>query len=120
MSRAGQSVIYEIDHVGKEFFIRTNLDAPDFRLMSAPEASPDSSNWTEFVGEELGHYLSHFEIFETFVAVDIEDEDGMRIRAFSFPHGREIPVPRPTDIGVASSAFPRAARTDKTPRSWDG
>ena len=100
-----QGVIYEVDHVAKQFFIRTNLDAPDFRLMSAPEVSPDSSNWTEFVAQEPGHYLSHFEIFETFVAMDIEDEDGMRIRAFSFPSGREIPVPRPADIGVASSSF---------------
>jgi oligopeptidase B len=31
-----QGVIYEVDHVGDAFFIRTNLDAPDFRLMSAP------------------------------------------------------------------------------------
>src|SRR6516162_3344750 len=31
-----RGVIYEVDHVGEEFFIRTNLGAPDFRLMSAP------------------------------------------------------------------------------------
>ena len=112
-----QGVIYEIDHVGKEFFIRTNLDAPDFRLMNAPEVSPDSSNWTEFVAQEPGHYLSHFEIFETFVAVDIEDEDGMRIRAFGFPHGREIPVPRPAEIGVASSSFPNDNEANLQPAS---
>ena len=35
-----RGVIYEVDHVGDEFFIRTNLDAPDFRLMSAPQATP--------------------------------------------------------------------------------
>jgi oligopeptidase B len=107
-----QDVIYEIDHVGKEFFIRTNLDAPDFRLMNAPEVSPDSSNWTEFVAQEPGHYLSHFEIFETFVAVDIEGEDGMRIRAFGFPYGREIPVPRPAEIGVASGRLEQTRRRD--------
>ena len=27
-----RGVIYEIDHVGDQFFIRTNLDAPDFGL----------------------------------------------------------------------------------------
>jgi oligopeptidase B len=112
-----QGVIYEIDHVGKEFFIRTNLDAPDFRLMNAPDVSPDSSNWTEFVAQEPGHYLSHFEIFETFVAVDIEDEDGMRIRAFGFPYGREIPVPRPAEIGVASSSFPNDNEANLQPAS---
>jgi oligopeptidase B len=64
-----------------------------------------------------GHYLSHFEIFETFVAVDIEDEDGMRIRAFGFPHGREIPVPRPAEIGVPSSSFPNDNEANLQPAS---
>jgi protease II len=80
--------------------------------MNAPEVSPDSSNWTEFVAQEPGHYLSHFEIFETFVAVDIEGEDGMRIRAFGFPYGREIPVPRPAEIGVASGRLEQTRRRD--------
>ena len=100
-----RGVIYEMDHAGGKFFIRTNLDAPDFRLMSAPQVSPEAAHWTELVPQEVGHYLSHLEAFETFVAVDIEDESGTKIRAFSLPDGREIPVPRPAGIGVASSTF---------------
>ena len=42
-----RGVIYEVDHVGDKFFIRTNLDAPDFRLMSAPQATPTASHWRE-------------------------------------------------------------------------
>ena len=51
------------------------------------------------------------------MAVDIEDEDGMRSRAFGFPHGREIPVPRPAEIGVASSSFPNDNEADLQPAS---
>ncbi len=100
-----RGVIYEVDHVGDEFFIRTNLDAPDFRLMSAPQATPAALQWREIVPEAPGHHLSHFEAFETFVAVDVEDETGTSIRVFTVPQLREIPVPRPAAIGVASSAF---------------
>ena len=81
-----RGVIYEIDHVGDKFFIRTNLGRA--RLPTDERArgkSRCSSNWTEIVPQEPGHYLSHFEAFETFVAVDIEDEDGTRVRAFGFP-----------------------------------
>jgi oligopeptidase B len=39
------------------------------------------------------------------VAVDVEDESGTTIRIFRLPELREIPVPRPAEIGVASSAF---------------
>ena len=100
-----RGVIYEVDHVGDEFFIRTNLDAPDFRLMSAPQATPAARQWREIVSEEPGHHLSHFKAFETFVAVDVEDETGTSIRVFTLPHFRETPIPRPAAIGVASSFF---------------
>jgi oligopeptidase B len=98
-------VRYQVDHVGDKFFIHTNLDAPDFRLMSAPQATPDAAYWSALIAEQPGRYLSHFEAFETFVAVDVEDEHGTTIRVFSLPDRREIAVPRPAEIGVASSFF---------------
>jgi oligopeptidase B len=100
-----QGVIYEVDHLGDQFFIRTNLKAPDFRLMSAPQATPAVPYWSEIVPEQPGHYLSHFKIFDTFVAADVEDESGTTIRVFSLAERREIAVPRPAAIGVASSLF---------------
>ncbi len=100
-----RGIIYEIDHAGDKFFVRTNLDAPDFRLMCAPGVNPEAARWIELVPQKAGHYLSHFEAFERFVAVDIEDEGGTRIRAFGVPDLREIPVPHPAGIGVASSSF---------------
>ena len=100
-----QGVIYEVDHVGDQFYIRTNLDAPDFRVMRAPQATPAAQYWNEIVPEQPGHHLSHFKTFETFMAVDVEDESGMAIRVFNLPELREIPVPRPAAIGVASTCF---------------
>jgi oligopeptidase B len=105
IERRRRGVIYEIDHAGDKFFIRTNLDAPDFRLMCALEVSPEARRWIELVPQEAGHYLRHLEAFERFVAVDIEDEGGTRIRAFGVPDLREIPVPRQAGIGVASSSL---------------
>jgi oligopeptidase B len=100
-----QGVIYEVDHVGDQFYIRTNLDAPDFRLMRTPQATPAAQYWKEIVPEQPGHHLSHFKAFETFVAMDVENESGTTIRVFSLPELHEIPVPRPAAIGVASSSF---------------
>jgi len=100
-----KGVIYEVDHIGNEFFIRTNLDAPDFRLMSAPQATPEASHWREIVPEEPGHHISYFKLFEKFLTVDVEDESGTTIHIFNLPELREIPVPRPAVVGVASSSF---------------
>jgi oligopeptidase B len=100
-----QGVIYEVDHIGDHFYVRTNLDAPDFRLMRAPQPTPITPYWKEIVPEQPGHHLSHFKAFETFVALEVENESGTTIRIFSLPELREIPVPRLAPIGVASSSF---------------
>jgi oligopeptidase B len=100
-----RGVIYEADHLGDQFFIRTNLDASDFRLMTAPQATPAAQHWSQIVAEEPGHQLSQFKVFESFVTVDVENESGTTIRVFSLPDLREIAVPRPAAIGVASSSF---------------
>jgi len=100
-----RGLIYEVDHAGDRFFIRTNLDAPDFRLMTAPQANPGAAHWREIIAQQPGRYLSHFEAFETFVAVDVEDESGVAVRVLRLADAREIPVPRPAAIGVASTSF---------------
>ena len=114
-----RGVIYEVDHVGDRFFIRTNLDAPDFRLMSAPQATPEAAHWREVVPQEPEHHLSHFEAFETFVAVDVEDESGTKIRVFSLPDVREIPMPRPAATGVASSSFENDSEANHNEANFD-
>jgi oligopeptidase B len=98
-------VRYEADHVGGRFFIHTNLDAHDYRVMSAPETAPEAAHWSQIVPESPGYHLAHFEAFESFVAADFEDDRGMTIRLFSQPEGREISLPRPAAVGVASSNF---------------
>ncbi len=100
-----RGLLYEVDHAGDKFFIRTNLGAPDFRLMSASEATPGAAHWKEIVAQQPGKHLAHFEAFETFRSVDIEDENGTTVRAFSLPDAREMPLPRPAAIGVASTSF---------------
>ncbi len=97
--------VYETDHVGNTFIVRTNLGAPDFRLMSVDETTPAAAYWREIVPQQAGRHLSHFEAFENFVAVDFEDESGTTVRVYGLPDAREIPVPRPAAIGVASTSF---------------
>ena len=98
-------LVYEADHVGNAFIIRTNLGAPDFRLMSTNETTPTADHWREIVPQQAGSHLNHFEAFENFVAVDFEDESGTTVRAYGLPDAQEIPLPRPEAIGVASTSF---------------
>ena len=98
-------VLYHADHVGDRFFIRTNLDAPDYRIVTAPQATPDAAHWTELIAQQPGQHLSHFETFDNFIAIDVDRDGNSVIRAFRLSDMHEIDVPRSSEIGVASTFF---------------
>ncbi len=54
---------YSIDHFGDRFFIRTNDNAVNFRLMSTPIAETQKSHWEEMIPHSEDIYLEKFEIF---------------------------------------------------------
>jgi oligopeptidase B len=54
-------VEYGIDDWGDRFIVLTNLDAPDFRLMTAPYADPGT--WSDLVPHEAGRRLTDAEPF---------------------------------------------------------
>ncbi|MFD2185117.1 S9 family peptidase [Rhodoplanes azumiensis] len=96
---------YEIDHAGDTVFVRTDLDAPDFRIMTAPEASPGAANWRELVPQRSGAVIRRMEPFRDFLAYDVEDQNGIGIRVMRLSDRSDTAVPQPERIGVATSAF---------------
>jgi oligopeptidase B len=68
---------YSADHLGGHFYIRTNLDAKDFRLMRAPISSPGRASWQEVIPGRDDAFLESFEPFNDFLAV-LEWRDGLQ------------------------------------------
>jgi oligopeptidase B len=54
-------VEYTLDHWGDRWVVLTNLDATDFRLMTAPIDDP--GDWTELVAHEPGRRITSVEAF---------------------------------------------------------
>lgn len=99
-----RGVIYNADHAGKTFYIRTNLHAPDFRLVRAPEDAPQAESWTELVAQTPGRLISEFEVFDSFVAL-VEEADAIQsVRVLRFADRRMMNVPVPASIGIAEIA----------------
>mgnify|MGYP003694682605 CR=1 FL=1 len=42
-------LVYDIDHYKDKFYIRTNLDAQNFRLMESPLDKTSKENWKEVI-----------------------------------------------------------------------
>jgi oligopeptidase B len=107
---------YSIDHRNGLWFIRTNDKGRNFRLVTAPVATPGREHWTERIAHRAEIMLEEVDLFAGFF-VACEREDGLpRLRLWKFdgngpeaaPAG-EIAFPEP-----AYSAYPHINRVFDT------
>lgn len=60
---------YNIDHYGDKFFVITNLDAKNFRLMETPDLKTSKSNWKEKIAHRKDTMLTDIEIFKDYLVI---------------------------------------------------
>lgn len=59
-----RGIEYSIDHYGDKFYVVTNLDAQNFRLMETPETKTSKENWKEKIAHRKDTLLQGIEIFK--------------------------------------------------------
>ncbi|MEJ0078108.1 MAG: S9 family peptidase [Alphaproteobacteria bacterium] len=107
-----RGVFYVADHVADRFYIRTNLGAPDFRVVVAPEAEPQATNWTTVVPETPGHHIARLEVFDDFLAINVDHDAVRSVRVFRRADATEIPVPQPAGVSVMEMVEEEPANRD--------
>ena len=68
---------YSVTHFGNKFYIITNLDAKNFRLMETPVTRTEKKNWKEVIPHRTDVLLSGIEVFKNFLVID-ERKDGLK------------------------------------------
>lgn len=61
---------YSIDHYDDKFYIVTNLDALNFRLMETPVAKTERNNWKEKIAHRKDTLLQGIEIFKDYLVLN--------------------------------------------------
>lgn len=61
---------YSIDHYRDKFYIRTNLDAKNFRLMETPVSATSKENWNEVIPHRSDILLEDFMNFDKYMVVE--------------------------------------------------
>jgi oligopeptidase B len=75
---------YSVDHRAGELFIMTNKDAKNFRLVTAPLATPDPAHWQELIAHDPKVLLEAFELFQDFLVVSEKTDAQERSRIYNF------------------------------------
>lgn len=71
---------YSIDHYQDKFYILTNWDALNFRLMETPDTKTDKANWKEKIAHRDDTLLEDIDIFKDFLVVSERSKASTQLR----------------------------------------
>ena len=97
------AVEYSVDDWGDQLVIVTNLDAQDFRVLTAPHDAPHE--WTELIAHEPGRRIVDVDAFRDFLAVSEWKDAQPRIRLIG-RDGSDTMLPvidEPHDVDLESN-----------------
>ena len=63
-----KEILYSmLDHEGETFYMHTNKDAKNFKLVQAPVRSPGMKNWKDVIPHHPDTLLQHAEVFSKYI-----------------------------------------------------
>ena len=73
---------YSADHVGGRWIIRTNWDAPNYKLMTLADAdgAKGRSGWKDLVAHDPKVFIEDFKPFTSFIALEQRSDGNKKIR----------------------------------------
>jgi oligopeptidase B len=75
-----ENVKYFADHLGDKFFIRTNYQAKNFRLVSAPVSSPGRASWKDVIPNRNEVFLDEIKLLKDYLVLEESSQGLNRLR----------------------------------------
>jgi oligopeptidase B len=89
---------YSVEHRDDLFYIRTNRDAKNFRLVTAPVSDPSPAKWTEVLPARDNVLLENVEMFKDYMVVSERSAALDHFRVFDFMEKRWADVGFPESV----------------------
>ena len=100
---------YYVDHREALFYIRTNKDAKNFQVVTAPENDPNRKNWKVVIPHREDVLIEDIDLFRDFLVATERTQALNHIRIDNFQNGAwsEIAFPEPayTAVGGGTPDF---------------
>jgi len=97
---------YHVDHLGADFIIRTNWQAPNFRIVRAPiTSSADKGTWKDVVAHRDEAFVERFEVSTGYLAINERSGGLLRIRIRGWAHGADPAKDRLIESSEAAFAM---------------
>ncbi len=89
---------YSVEHFGDFFYIRTNLDALNFKLVKTPVSATRKENWQEVIAHRENVYFFDFEILKDFLVVSERNEGITQLRVMPWSGENEYYIDFEEDV----------------------
>ena len=93
---------YDVDHRDGFFYLRTNKDAEQFRLVRTPVAATEREHWEELLPEHKDAPLRDFDLFATYLVAAYRERGLPVLRVFSLVDGKPV---MPKEIRFPDPAY---------------
>ncbi|HRQ51298.1 MAG TPA: S9 family peptidase [Agriterribacter sp.] len=84
-----KEVLYNVSDLGDTFYIVTNLDAKNFRLMECPLNRTDSSSWKEVIPHRSDVLIEGIDVFKDYLVVTERKNGLIQLRIRNISSGQE-------------------------------
>jgi oligopeptidase B len=93
---------YYLDHRENLFYIRSNKDAKNFQVFTAPDDNPNQKNWRIFIRHDKDVLVDKIDLFRDF-AVSVEKRKALnRMRTFDFKSRKWSAISFPEPVYTVS------------------
>jgi oligopeptidase B len=103
---------YYVDHAGDTFYIRTNDTGRNFRLVTAPVATPGVANWKEVVAQRDAVMLEDIDCFKNFYVLSEREGGVPTFQVVGMGDGRPHAISFPEPVYVAEGTGNREFDTN--------
>ncbi|HKK61246.1 MAG TPA: S9 family peptidase [Bacteroidales bacterium] len=108
-----RGVEYSISHFGGYFYILTNLDAKNFRLMRTSVYRTTSDNWEEVIPHREDVMLEGIELFSNYMVLEERKEGLNNLRVINMKDDTEHYIEFAEEVYTAASSYNPEFKTDE-------
>ena len=72
--------LYEVEDLGEQFYVLTNWQAPNFRVMTTPIAAPAKTGWKDLVPHRPDVFIGGMELFKNFLVLNERKKGLLELR----------------------------------------
>lgn len=103
---------YQVDHFGDHFYIRTNLNALNFKLVKTPINKTEKENWEDVIAHRPDVYFDDIDIFKDFLVISERKEGITQLRIMPWNNSGEYYIDFEEEVYSAYSTVNLEFDTD--------